>query len=152
MVIDLSELNIAHNLLINKLKLDLKQGVRMKSGQQQVNQKDIVRVWTDSRDWQFNVSASCIYQQEIAIDRAILESFGNSKNYYMLKIEISDNKPTFLDIEKLSDKFATFDAVDKVEAVDFFEGYLQSTFNRFLTQTLFNQMANSQDYQDWLIK
>lgn len=143
------DLNITDGMFISKIKNDLKNGVKMKSGK--ADNQDIIRVWTDAKDWQFNISASGVFADEINPEKIILESFGISKVYIILKTTIQNQQAQDMEIQKLSQKFGLFDEVQIAEAQNFIEGYINSTFNRYLTQTLFNEVATNKNYEDWLI-
>jgi hypothetical protein len=145
MKIELGQFNIAHDTFLHKLTKDLEVGVRTKSGS---DEKDIVRVWTDSRDWQFSLLGEVVHQS-FQPNKVEIQSFGNSVKYIKLTV-VRSNVQFQLDMLKLSPNFAELAAVTEDEAKIFLEGYLQSTVNLTLTKELFDYYATDKDQKSWL--
>lgn len=147
MKINLSDFNLTKKVFLDKANADLELGVSINAGQ--VTDQNITRVWTDAQGWQFSVLGIYITETK-ELEKLQIQSFGDSKSYIQLKTIILGDEPTF-EVEKLSNAFAEFGNVDLPEADAFMQGYMGSTFNRSLTEELFDSFAKDQNYLNWLV-
>lgn len=149
MKVELDALNISKAVFLDKIKTDLTPGVRVASGNAAQN-STIVRAWTDTKDWQFSVLGLAMPGNLAAFERVEIQSFGESLVYMKLNALIDGELA--IDFEKLSPNFAELAEVEADEAKLFMDGYMQSSFNRTLTSQLFEEFAQSKDYENWLVK
>jgi len=145
MKVNLGQFNITKDNFELKLVKDLEVGVRTKSGS---DANDVVRVWTDSREWQFSLLGVLTHMSK-SPEKVEIQSFGNSVKYIKLTV-VRIGTQIDLDMLKLSPNFAELSAVTDAEAQGFLEGYLQSTVNLTLTKELFDYYAGDKDQKSWL--
>ena len=144
----ISEFNISSRTFIDKIKNDLEFGVKVQSGQKDC--RDIIRVWTDTKDWQFSVLGLTNCEDQYLLEKVQIQSFGESKAYIQLILDVQST-PEEVELKTLSSSFAELSSVDGRLAEEFMNGYMQSTFNKYLTEKLFDDLANDEDYLSWLV-
>lgn len=147
MKITLGQFNISNSVFLDKLSRDLEVGVRVKSGTG--DNRDIVRVWTDTKGWQFSLYGIVIHEELIKPEKVEISSFGDSIKYLKLNM-VKVNVEISIDMQKLSPNFAELSTVEEDEARDFLEGYMNSTVNRTLTEKLFEDFSKDKDQNIWL--
>lgn len=146
MKILLDQFNITIDDFLVKLGKDLDIGVRTKTGS---DENDVIRVWTDTRNWQFSL-LGVVPRTEVFQPQSVeIQSFGNSLKYIKLTV-LKSGYDLALDMLKLSPNFAELSAVTDPEAKLFLEGYMQSTPNLTLTKELFDYYAGDKDQKSWL--
>lgn len=145
--ITLSKLNMDDDVLLLKVKSDLKQGVQIDS--YNLEETQVTQVWTDSPNWQFMVAGLSSKNEDDNILAVEIQSIGLSKLFIKLHIDLSKNSFK-VQFQKLSEVFAQIDMVSIEEASEFIDAYMISTFNRTLTGKLFNNLAYDKNYFHWL--
>ena len=141
----ISNLGTSKEVFLEKISKELKHGVKVRTGN--IECVEIVRAWTDNKDWQFSIIG--LYDcTTLKLQSLIIESIGISKAYIQLKVIID----TFdFKMERISNKFGELQGVEESEARKFLDGFMESRFNRFLTNQLFQELAADADYQQWII-
>lgn len=142
----LADFNISEEVFSDKVRSDLNYGVRIRSGEG--DNRDIVKVWTDTKDWQFDVTGLANIKQGFVVEKVQIQSYGESKLYLQMQIEVEHG---LVHVERLSKSFAEFSEVSLDDADIFINSYMQSSFNRYLTEKSYEEIANDEDYHNWLI-
>ncbi|MEI7579590.1 MAG: hypothetical protein WCJ58_06205 [bacterium] len=145
MDVAIQTLGVSKEVFIEKVLKELKQGVKVKTGN--VECIEVTRVWTDSPVWQFSILGliECDSQK---LESIIIESIGISKSFLQLKVRVEE---FLFKMERISKKFGELEGVPEEEARLFLDGFMESKFNRFLTAQLFKEMAEDENFQQWLI-
>ena len=143
--ISFEDLSVSRGVLLEKVRNDLESGVKIRSG---ADGSDVIRVWTDTRDWQFEVLAQVLGEVK-NIMRLQIKSFGQSKSYIALELSIDEGSSQLV-LRKLSQSFAEFDELLLDEANEFVDSFMQSKFNRYLTSTLYEEYTEN-EYAEWII-
>ncbi|MBW7953712.1 MAG: hypothetical protein QY330_00740 [Candidatus Dojkabacteria bacterium] len=147
MQVGLDTFNISYNVFMSKVGKDLSVGVRIKASTD--TKKDVVRVWTDTKNWQFSLVGLIDEDANISIERVEIQSFGDSLAY--LKLIAIHEKPSFkIDLQKLGSGFAELAQVSNDEAQIFLDNYMQSSVNLTLTEQLFSDYAKDENTKSWL--
>ena len=147
-MIELTKYKIDNDLFINKIKEDLSKGVEINSSD--VEDTVLIRVWTDSENWEFIVVGLYKGQVEKSLKAVEIQSIGNSKVYIKMTLNLKDEAIPLINVEKLADSFAQMQTVEDKETEDFIDSYLTSSFNTTKTAELFNELAGDQNYFNWL--
>ncbi|MFQ5492674.1 MAG: hypothetical protein ACE5DX_00745 [Candidatus Dojkabacteria bacterium] len=143
----LQDFKLSKSVFLHKVINDLEFGVRVRTGSG--DNKDVIRVWTDTKEWQFSMFGLVGDDHIIEVERAEIQSFGESLKYIKLILKHSE-LDTKIELQKLSPNFAELSEVSAPEAQGFIEGYMASTVNRTLTAKLFKEYARSEHQLNWL--
>jgi hypothetical protein len=141
----ISNIGVSKEVFIDKINNELKHGVKVRTGN--IECVDIVRAWTDTKNWQFSLIGLYVCETK-KLESLMIQSIGVSKEYVQLKVRIENFD---FKMERISNKFGVMQGISEKEAKEFMDGFMQSKFNRFLTEQLFKEMAADEDYQQWLI-
>ena len=145
----LKQLNISDVVFLNKVIGDLQQGVHIDSSNNENVQ--LTKVWTDTVGWQFVIIGLSNKDSLNDLSGVEIQSTGQSKRLLRLRSKLDKDKQVNINFQKLAQTFAQIEKVSHVESLDFIDAYMRSTFNRTLTQKLFDELSHDENYFNWLI-
>ena len=84
--ITFDSLKISPDKLLDKVKLDLQQGVTIDTSN--VELTELTKVWTDSEGWQFVIIGLSTLKPENTLKAVEIQSTGQSKLFLRMKIQL----------------------------------------------------------------
>lgn len=148
MQFDLSKASLSNTVLMDKVSSDVDQGVRLHTSTN--NKLEVARSWTDTENWQFSVTGLLHVDPIAELKKFEIQSYGYSKAYVKLDGQFNDLE-LVVTLERLGEGFAQIEDVEDKVIIEFLEEYMASTFNRTMTEKMFEEYAEDEDYFHWLI-